>query len=1477
MGDSGFMHIWASVKKEKKAKRLIAAILPIFALLVTISVFWWLKLTGITMAGEAFCGREEHIHSDLCMESVLICTEDTAAADASGVGHAHTDECYESALVCETEEHIHVSACYSDITADLETAEDWEATLSGLSPNLSAGEKIVAVARSQLGYVESERNFTVNSEDERHGYTRYGAWYGNPYGEWSTMFTSFCLSYGGADVPVGAGAETVRILWEEEEKFHEVYQYTPVPGDVVFLDKNGNGTADATAIITGLSDGVLSVIEGDLDNKVAETTYAVSDAMVMGYGASVQGNNLLMMSAPLADAAVIATTVSYTSYGEDTFSVNDSFVLYTQSGGNYYALDGSGNAVQITIDSGGNITCDVTDPNTLLWILEYKGDYQQPNNSYTSDSAYYIQNVATGNYLHPSADGGSVLLSGRWESGLIPNGTGVRLRGARQNVYAVLSGSSFVGTTTQSNASTFYFGKAPTKYAVWLDGTNGGLMGLGGSPNQSYLVEQSATVKLPETWQSPDKYSYVLHGWFDIKNNKYYKPGAEITVTESLVLYADWWAQSYDVGQYNEFVSNTVSTNSFITTDVFDYNSLFNLQSLKPTVSANVAGHTETWSMVTSGPVPYQDKETLNFIFCDYDADGDISYASGRGEENVNRSVVTAGLYNDRLGEILFDKTNAYDPETGKGILGKKYLGTADHLFHFDSDPNSSNRGYYYYDSKLHAASYNQSDACFYVYDYLERTSDSKKDGGGGEYSDFLPFNSPYVNTNGQAQATYTYDGENGEYAGVTHYQYDAKYDGQESYAANIGTNYWFGMSIDIRFYLSNDPGEMSDGTYGNRDLYGNEMHFKFSGDDDLWVLIDGQPVLDVGGVHGIKNGDINFSTGSVVVEGTETGLLQELGFTEGEHTLTVYYLERGSSQSNCAIYFNIAPRFNFTIQKEDVLSSELLNGAEFTVYADRELTTLAPLWTSEEAYRNGEAPAEKLAIVDGKVSFWGMTPGKTYYIVETKPPDNSTGDALGDYSLAHGIICVSLDYFGKAEYTVEFLEERDENDNPIEISKGYTVHGFRIDEETQEAYIVITNGHSWITEVTSVQAIKQWEDTEDHTTDSVTVYMTVTYEDGTVKRIREVELSEANNWTYIWTNLPKYWADGATLVEYGIEEAYEEGYFGVVEQLDKIEIDNSGWKDATEFTDGDTFLIQSRFGYLATSSATNADLVWITDRAEAESSVLAQWTADNVSNASASQQTVKLTNGAGQILTYNHGSRNNNRYYYATASTTNYQTLTFDFENGRFCCAPSSTTYYLNNVNISNGRITTTTSSRSAMVFDLYKYVEATTELPISGYAYRITNMPLENVTSVTVDKIWDGENDGDSRYDKFQVTVKLLANGKDTGRTVVLSLKNGWTDTFDGLPYTDVEGNVIQYTIEEIAPPDNWKPTYGDRITADSDPPTYHMTVTNTYDGGYTVELPSTGGYGWPPWLLGGFALSISTLIVGYALRRRRERRLE
>ena len=82
-----------------------------------------------------------------------------------------------------------------------------------------------------------------------------------------------------------------------------------------------------------------------------------------------------------------------------------------------------------------------------------------------------------------------------------------------------------------------------------------------------------------------------------------------------------------------------------------------------------------------------------------------------------------------------------------------------------------------------------------------------------------------------------------------------------------------------------------------------------------------------------------------------------------------------------------------------------------------------------------------------------------------------------------------------------------------------------------------------------------------------------------------------------------------------------------------------------------------------------------------------------------------------------------------------------------------------------------------------------------------------------------------------------------------------------------------MIKYTVKELIDDDDWVPIYGEIITVDGNTPSYNSTVTNSYRHKSGYLLPSTGGYGRSPWIFGGLALMLISLIYGYVLRRKRK----
>lgn len=274
-----------AVKKNKRFRISSITVLLVLSLLVSANVFWGLKQTGLTLAGTAACGYEEHTHSDECYNRILVCA-------ISNTIHTHGEGCYKSVLVCQKTEHVHKLTCYSDKNADTETFLDWQKMFGSITTG-DMRKDLVSIALSQVGYKESTLNFEIDKSLGRHGYTRYGAWYGAPYADWSAMFVSFCLNYAGYsadEAPRNIGVSTMQKSWEAIGQYAKKGNYTPVIGDLVFFSDNTVG------IITSVNFNMLSVVKGDVMGEVCEQTVSEYSDSVVGYGThskQISGGTLL--------------------------------------------------------------------------------------------------------------------------------------------------------------------------------------------------------------------------------------------------------------------------------------------------------------------------------------------------------------------------------------------------------------------------------------------------------------------------------------------------------------------------------------------------------------------------------------------------------------------------------------------------------------------------------------------------------------------------------------------------------------------------------------------------------------------------------------------------------------------------------------------------------------------------------------------------------------------------------------------------------------------------------------------------------------------------------------------------------------------------------------------------------------------------------------------------------------------------------
>ena len=273
-------------------------------------------------------GEGEHHHSDACyqVESVFTCGKEECTLPV----HVHDSNCFyleeltgedeigdgeENKTQIEDDKAIQEEAqrasedrkaddikeekAYlpempiSDPDSDLESSKQWERDFENLELTGNLPEDLVRIAKTQLGKGESRRNFeAIQIEEEGawclKGYTRYGAWFGEPYAEWSAKFVSFCLYYAGIPsevVPRPATSDLMAQAFLSNGMLTE--QGTiPSPGDLIFFDTDEDAGIDHMGIVLSADEEkeTLTTIEGDRTDFVDLFEYSLHDEEIVGYG-----------------------------------------------------------------------------------------------------------------------------------------------------------------------------------------------------------------------------------------------------------------------------------------------------------------------------------------------------------------------------------------------------------------------------------------------------------------------------------------------------------------------------------------------------------------------------------------------------------------------------------------------------------------------------------------------------------------------------------------------------------------------------------------------------------------------------------------------------------------------------------------------------------------------------------------------------------------------------------------------------------------------------------------------------------------------------------------------------------------------------------------------------------------------------------------------------------------------------------------
>lgn len=283
--------------------------------------------------GSLICDKFEHTHDENCYttEYELTCgleegelveqvVEPTQSAELAAMAvaepvaleptvdtvepiyHHHTDACYEEVLTCPLPEHHHTVACLSDTSADVETPEEWQAANAEAVMTGNWDQDLLSVAKTQLGYEQSEKNFEIDPADgvTLHYYSRYGQSYGNPYGEWDVMFLSYCLKYAGipqSAIPQEASVLSLRSSMSDMDWLLDGEDGSAANvGDIVIYNKYVTRTVAVDSSADGAAD--------DLDDQFSMDAEGENGAELEESGAASLDAAPAAEDAPAADSVI---------------------------------------------------------------------------------------------------------------------------------------------------------------------------------------------------------------------------------------------------------------------------------------------------------------------------------------------------------------------------------------------------------------------------------------------------------------------------------------------------------------------------------------------------------------------------------------------------------------------------------------------------------------------------------------------------------------------------------------------------------------------------------------------------------------------------------------------------------------------------------------------------------------------------------------------------------------------------------------------------------------------------------------------------------------------------------------------------------------------------------------------------------------------------------------------------------------------
>ncbi len=390
--------------------------------------------------------------------------------------------------------------------------------------------------------------------------------------------------------------------------------------------------------------------------------------------------------------------------------------------------------------------------------------------------------------------------------------------------------------------------------------------------------------------------------------------------------------------------------------------------------------------------------------------------SGGNGATEQNAYIVDTQFLSDKQTKGLLSNSideNGYPTATKSNnkYLGDLYAGAQDvnHLF-VESVYNSS--GYFEFDSCQNFATLKETDdGNFTVYRELGTSNNEGK--STLRHGQFFPYNNISAGNYSASNPQNLYSSDartNDSNRGLLSEDDPRKYEPLFSAGNKENINYYFGMEMGASFVQ----------TVSGLDAWGHDIIFEFKGDDDFWLYVDDELVIDLGGIHSALSGKVNFRTGEVEVNGEKTtlidifranyearnetdidGKLAEIFEDNGNggkifkdyttHTMRVFYMERGAGASNLHMRFNLA-----SVTPGHVVVSKTLSGEGADVLDKDFVEYPFQIYYTENDGEGGSAGEEKLLRNDDehvRVTYQNSNQPVTY-VKKYRPPGFSEEQA---------------------------------------------------------------------------------------------------------------------------------------------------------------------------------------------------------------------------------------------------------------------------------------------------------------------------------------------------------------------------------------------------------------------------------------------------------------------------------------------------